>query len=301
MTRVFHNVRFGVPVLRKLAIEFETVAKEHFDELTADRRAEEEQSSDELELMRRPKSYSLWKDLFLKRGDTEWSYDSAEELFEEMRGDYEMTVVRIEADSRPLLEAVPTGVYVRHPTVTVRLTGRTSRVTVMHPQRSVMVGLMALFDEEKANYGVEADTPEPDAPRIFIGHGGGSNDWLALQNDLQSKHGYQCEAFESGARAGHAIRDILESLLQENSFAILIYSGEDKQEDGSLRARQNVIHETGLFQGKLGFSRAIVLREEGTEMLSNLAGIQYIEFPKGKVSAAVGEVLATLRREFPNA
>jgi len=298
MTRTFHDVRFGVPVLRKLGTLFETVAKNHFEELTADRRAWELRETDYFEPMQVPDVFSTWTELFIKRGDTEWSYDSAEELFEEMRGDYEMTIVRVGVDDHALRVAVQ-GRDAKTPLVTVRLSGRTSRVSVAHPKRADMVRIMALFDEEAPNYPAHADTPEPDAPRIFIGHGGQSTDWLELQNDLQSKHGYQCEAFESGARAGHTIRDILEGALDTNSFAILIFSGEDRQDDGAIRARQNVIHETGLFQGKIGFSRAIVLREEGTEMLSNLAGIQYIQFPRGKINSAVGDILATLRREFP--
>jgi predicted nucleotide-binding protein len=64
------------------------------------------------------------------------------------------------------------------------------------------------------------------------------------------------------------------------------------------RARQNVVHETGLFQGRLGFSRAIVLVEEETELFSNLAGIRQIRFSKGKIKETFGDVLAVLRREF---
>ena len=37
--------------------------------------------------------------------------------------------------------------------------------------------------------------------------------------------------------------------------------GEDEHKDGSVHPRENVIHEAGLFQGRLGFPRAIVLLE----------------------------------------
>jgi len=65
-----------------------------------------------------------------------------------------------------------------------------------------------------------------------------------------------------------------------------------------MRARQNVIHELGLFQGKLGFSRAIILLEEGTEQFSNIQGIEQIRFSKGNIRETFGEVLATIRREL---
>jgi predicted nucleotide-binding protein len=35
-----------------------------------------------------------------------------------------------------------------------------------------------------------------------------------------------------------------------------------------------VIHEAGLFQGKLGFARAIVLLEQDCNEFSNIAGLQ---------------------------
>jgi predicted nucleotide-binding protein len=84
------------------------------------------------------------------------------------------------------------------------------------------------------------------------------------------------------------------------SFALLVHSAEDEQADGGLRARENVVHETGLFQGRLGFQRAIILREEGCEDFSNIAGIQEIRFHTRNIKETFGEVVATIRREFPD-
>jgi predicted nucleotide-binding protein len=53
-----------------------------------------------------------------------------------------------------------------------------------------------------------------------------------------------------------------------------------------------------LFQGKLGFSRAIVLLEEGTEEFSNIHGIEQIRFSRGNIKETYGEILATVKREF---
>lgn len=136
-------------------------------------------------------------------------------------------------------------------------------------------------------------------PKIFIGHGS-SSQWKELKDHLHDKHGYEIEAYEVGSRAGHAIRDILADMLSKSSFAILVMTGEDKDEQGNLRARQNVIHELGLFQGRLGFSRAIVLLEKGTEEFSNIQGIHQIRYGKENIKETFGEVLATLRREFGN-
>jgi predicted nucleotide-binding protein len=146
-----------------------------------------------------------------------------------------------------------------------------------------------------------APEPEPEIePVVFIGHGG-SAQWRDLKDHLHELHGYVVEAYETGARAGHAIRDILESMLTSSSFAILVMTAEDEQRDGTMRARQNVVHEVGLFQGKLGFARAIVLLEEGTEEFSNIHGLNQIRYSKGNIRETYGDVLATLRREFGRA
>lgn len=142
---------------------------------------------------------------------------------------------------------------------------------------------------------------EEQTVRIFVGHGR-SSQWKELKEHLQDMHGYEVVAYETGSRAGHTIRDILEDMLNKSSCAFLVLSAEDQMADGTFHARQNVIHETGLFQGRLGFSRAIVLREEGAEEFSNLAGIQEIRFGKGRIRETFGYVLAVVRREFgPNA
>ena len=87
-------------------------------------------------------------------------------------------------------------------------------------------------------------------------------------------------------------------MLSKTSFAVLVLTGEDETSDGGSRARQNVIHEAGLFQGRLGFNRAIILLEEGTEEFSNIQGIEQIRFGKANIKETFGEILATLRREF---
>jgi predicted nucleotide-binding protein len=75
-------------------------------------------------------------------------------------------------------------------------------------------------------------------------------------------------------------------------------TGDDETAEGQHRARQNVVHEIGLFQGRLGFSRGIVLLEQGVGEFSNLQGIQQIRYSKGNIRETFGDVLVTLRREF---
>ena len=74
-------------------------------------------------------------------------------------------------------------------------------------------------------------------------------------------------------------------------------TGEDEQADGDSRARMNVIHEAGLFQGRLGFTRAIVLLEEGCAEFSNIEGLGQIRFPKDNIKAALDDIRRVLERE----
>ena len=59
----------------------------------------------------------------------------------------------------------------------------------------------------------------------------------------------------------------------------------------------NVVHEAGLFQGRLGFDRAIVLLEEGCEEFSNISGLGQIRFPRGKIKSAFEDIRQVLERE----
>ena len=74
-------------------------------------------------------------------------------------------------------------------------------------------------------------------------------------------------------------------------------TAEDERADGALQARMNVVHEAGLFQGRLGFGSAIVMLEEGCESFSNIEGLGQIRFPKGNISASFEEVRRVLERE----
>lgn len=136
-------------------------------------------------------------------------------------------------------------------------------------------------------------------PRIFIGHGR-SADYGLLKVFLVER-GYEVVNFESEPRAGLSAKDVVEDMSRRASMAFLVHTAEDEQHGQKVRARENVVHETGLFQGRLGFRRAIVVREEGCEPFSNLDGIQYIPYRSGYIKDSFMDVLDTIQREFPSA
>jgi predicted nucleotide-binding protein len=132
--------------------------------------------------------------------------------------------------------------------------------------------------------------------KIFIGHGH-SPVWRELKDFLQDRLHLTIDEFNSVSTAGVATSNRLEEMLYNAAFAFLILTAEDEQADGILRARENVVHEAGLFQGRLGFKKAILLLEETCDKFSNAHGLGHIPFPPGNIKAAFEQVREVLERE----
>lgn len=132
--------------------------------------------------------------------------------------------------------------------------------------------------------------------RVFIGHGH-STQWLLLKDFLKDRLCLEWEEFNRESIAGIPTVARLQEMLNNAGFAFIIMTAEDEHADGKKHARANVIHEAGLFQGRLGFERAIVLLEEGCEGFSNIAGLTHIRFPKDDILARSEEIREALIRE----
>ena len=85
--------------------------------------------------------------------------------------------------------------------------------------------------------------------------------------------------------------------MAQAGIAFLVMTAEDKHADGTVHARENVVHEVGLFQGRIGSRRAIVMIEEGCVKFSNLDGLTLIMFPANDIAARFEEVRRVLERE----
>lgn len=134
------------------------------------------------------------------------------------------------------------------------------------------------------------------AGKVFIGHGQSSL-WRELKDFLSDRLGLAWDEFNREAVAGFTTFERLSQMLAEAKFAFLIMTAEDEHIDQALHARENVVHEVGLFQGSLGPKRAIILLEEGCAEFSNIIGLSQIRFPRGRISAAFEEIRRVLERE----
>jgi len=131
-------------------------------------------------------------------------------------------------------------------------------------------------------------------PAVFVAHGGRSDCWAVhkyLSEDLKLK----VIMFETENRTAQQIASVLEDMVTQSSVAIAVMTAEDTLEGGQKRARQNVIHEIGLFQGRLGFDRVAMLKESNTENFSNMHGVTYIPLNPKYIQGSFHEIQEWLR------
>ncbi|MCH8052562.1 MAG: nucleotide-binding protein [Planctomycetes bacterium] len=132
--------------------------------------------------------------------------------------------------------------------------------------------------------------------RIVIGHGR-SKQWLELKNFLTENLELDYEEFNSVSVAGVTTKERLLDMKHACSFAFLVLTAEDEHGDGTMHARENVIHEVGFFQASYGFNRAISVVEETCAEFSNIAGLGQIRFPKDNIMAKSQDIRDVLERE----
>ncbi len=152
-------------------------------------------------------------------------------------------------------------------------------------QVAAMVALHLPQDAEKK--------PTTVGKGVFVGYGH-SELYHRVLTFLSDDFGIQGHTFEKNKVGGGQVIPILTKMLDECGFAIIVATAEDASDDG-LRARQNVVHETGLFQGRLGFERVAILKQKPVTVYSNLAGLLDFPFDGDNISATFHDVSKQLR------
>ena len=129
---------------------------------------------------------------------------------------------------------------------------------------------------------------------IFISHGHAELLKLQLKDFVREKLGKKAVILSEQPNNGMTIVEKLEAVSEKCNKAIILLTKDDEMADGSMRGRQNVIHEIGFFQGKYGRRNVILLQEEGVESFTNISGIVYIQFNRDHFP----EVFEPLRNEL---
>jgi predicted nucleotide-binding protein len=130
--------------------------------------------------------------------------------------------------------------------------------------------------------------------RIFLSHGHSEVLRLRLKDFLQSRLKLEAIVLQDLPSSGLTVVEKLERAAERCFFAIILMTRDDEQAGGSHRARQNVVHELGFFQGKYGRQNVVLLAERGVELFSNISGIIRLEFDPNHFEA----VFDSLRQEI---
>jgi len=193
--------------------------------------------------------------------------------------DHEALFAGIQAPPHVLFEAKAASIASHgHALRTLAKTGRQAR----------------LYFEKRTRMKVPAAPKSEDT--VFIGHGR-SDAWKDLRDFLRDRLELRPDEFNLEPVAGMTTIERLEAMLDRAIFAFLVMTAEDAHAGATLHSRENVVHEAGLFQGRLGFKRAILLVEDGCAEFSNIVGLVQIRFPKGNIMAKSEEIRRVLERE----
>lgn len=149
--------------------------------------------------------------------------------------------------------------------------------------------------ELRANSELAPPSAAASAPRcVFVSHGR-APDWREVQTYIEKDIGLPTMELAQEANQGRTILAKLWESSQRCDSAVIVMTGDDLDAAGQARARENVIHEIGFFQGKYGLDRVCLLHEEGVSIPSNIHGLVYTPFPKEMVSASFGVLIRELK------
>ncbi len=134
--------------------------------------------------------------------------------------------------------------------------------------------------------------------RIFISHGR-SGDWREVQAYLERDLKISTLELAQEPNLGRTVLNKLGEESDKCGAAVIVMTGDDISDDGIHKARENVMHEMGFFQGRYGSKNVIVLHENDVNIPSNIGGLVYIGFPKNTIEATFGALHRELKVIFP--
>lgn len=151
--------------------------------------------------------------------------------------------------------------------------------------------------EVRTNYRIGEKNDIQERPkRIFISHGR-SKEWYKLQSFIEKDIKLETLELAQEPILGRTVLQKLNDEAERCGYAIILMTGDDIVGE-EVRARENVMHEIGYFQGKYGLQNVTLLHEEGVNIPSNIHGLVYIPFPKDTVEATFGAIYRELKAQI---
>jgi hypothetical protein len=132
--------------------------------------------------------------------------------------------------------------------------------------------------------------------KIFISHGR-SPAWHVVQAYIEKEIGFETLELAQEASQGRTILQKLDDESNKCGYAVIVMTGDDRVGD-EVRARENVIHEIGFFQGKYGLNRICLLYEDGVSIPSNIHGLVFVKFPPDSVEAGLAHLRIEIEAAF---
>lgn len=129
---------------------------------------------------------------------------------------------------------------------------------------------------------------------IFLSYGHNELLKLKLKEFIQERLRKNVIVLADQPSRGLTVVEKLEKISNYCNRAVILMTKDDYQYDNGVRARQNVVHEIGFFQGKYGRHNVILIAESGIEIFSNISGIIRLDFEENHFN----EVLELLRIEL---
>ena len=163
-----------------------------------------------------------------------------------------------------------------------------------YPSIAPLENSLSYMLEMRAHYRIGENLVASSRPsRIFISHGR-SKEWYKAQVHIEKVLGLSTLELAQEANLGRTVLQKLDEESTKCGYAVIIMTGDDIDGD-IIKARENVMHEIGFFQGKYGLRNVILLHEEGVNIPSNIHGLVYIPFPKDFVEATFGALHGELK------
>lgn len=165
--------------------------------------------------------------------------------------------------------------------------------------RAFSIGINKFLDKNDSMFWIDISNTIKEIEKkmnnkVFISHGHNELLKFKLKDFVQNQLNRVPLILSEMPNNGLTVVEKLENASILCNVAIVLLTKDDETKDGGKRARQNVIHEIGFFQGKYGRNKVILLCEQGVEIFSNISGILRIEFSEDHFE----EIYNDLRREL---